>query len=563
MRILTLSTLLFLLISQSTTAQVAPLEMIPASAAVVIRLQAPETTLNGVASFINKVQPGIGDLAKAQMLPALGRNLSNPTLAGIDQTQDWYVACFMDENRKPQSVMLIPTTDVAEVRKVMGTKFDFVEKDGWLACSTDDQCHARFESCVNGSVKSIAGSLDDRTKPMMMTGHLCIFVNAPVLKEAFAEELGSAEGRLEDLLQLMGNQIRLTNPQLDIGYVLDMYRDLGKVLLQGVRDSGSFAISVKVTDDALQIEQLLSVAADSKTDTFFQTQPVSDMQRLTSVPQGLAGYMAMHGNPDVVLDWSEQMMQNMFKDDEQKEQAAKSIALMRQAKFGTISAGGDLLPEADEAMRYFGVSEIGPTAVLLEAMQAFGTGMEYEIAGIVQKQTFEVDAEQIDGQSVGIYRLEQTMPAGLDPTGLQKALNDKLYGPDGIVQRIVMQDGLVLQTMGGDLESMQRLMASVQWSDSRLLAARARQHEEANLLILADVPNMVLKFAKLIIGTGMLPVPVQPEQLDGLEIAPSYAGFSMAVESQHLSTRTSIPVETFQGFAQIGMFVQQLGGQAR
>ena len=563
MRILTLSTLLFVLFSQSTTAQVAPLEMIPASAAVVIRLQAPETTMDDIATLVNKVQPGIGDLAKSQMLPALGRAAFNPTLAGVDQTRDWYAVVFMDENQAPQRVLLIPTTDAAAVRKAMGTKFDFVEKDGWLACSTDDQYHTEFESCVNGSVKSIAGSLDDRTKPIMMSGHLCIFVNAPVLKEAFAEELGSAEGRLEDLLQVMGDQIRLTNPQLDIGYVLDMYRDFGKVLLQGVKDSSSLAISVKVTEDALQIEQLLTVEADSQTDAFFQTQPVSDLARLTSVPEGLAGYVAMHGNPQTLFDWSERLMSKMFKDDEQKEKMAKSIALMRQAKFGTISVGGDLLPDADAAMRYFGVSEISPSSVVRQALQAFGTGMEYEIAGIRQKQTFELDAEKIDGQSVGIYRVEQTMPPGLDPTGLQKALNEKLYGPDGIVQRIVMQDDLMLQTMGGGLESMQRLMTPVQWSDSQLLASRARQHEKANLLILVDVPNMVLKFAKLILGTGLLPVPIQTEQLDGLEIAPSYAGFSMAVENQRLSTRTSIPVETFQGFAQIALFVQQQRGQGR
>ena len=200
---------------------------------------------------------------------------------------------------------------------------------------------------------------------------------------------------------------------------------------------------------------------------------------------------------------------------------------------------------------------------MAEAFQLLGSGIDYDIAGIQVRSTLQSDAESIDGQSVSIFQMEQTIPPALDPTGMQKALNEKLYGPDGIVQRIALKDDLVLQTMGGGTESMKQLLTSTGWSDPKLLEARARQHAEANLLILVDVPNAVLKFAKLILGTGAVPVPVQPEQLDGLVIPPSYAGFSLAMEKQRLSARTSIPLETFQGFMQIGLFIQQLRGEAR
>ncbi len=462
-----------------------------------------------------------------------------------------------------KGVLLLPATDTTKLKTAMGSAFKFAEKDGWLACSRAEQYLGEFERCQSGQVESIAGKIDDRTKSALMSGHLCVVVNGPALKEAFADELASAEDRLEELLQNMKELIRTGNPEMDMAFVLDMYRDFGKVLLQGVRDSNSAAISVKVTDDAVQIEHLLTVEADSKTDAFFQTQPVSDMARLTSVPEGLAGYMAIHGDPHVLFDWSERMMLQMFKEDELKEKAAKSIALMRAAEFGTLAVGGDLLPDEDTALRYFALSEISPSSVMREAFEILGTGMDYEIAGIRQKQTVEMDAETIDGQSVHILRMEQTMPEGFDPTGMQKAINEKMYGPDGIVQRIVLKDDLVLQTMGGESASMKRLMTATKWSDSQLLAARARQYEQANVLILVDVPNSVEKFAKLILGTGVFPVPVKAEQLDGLEIAPSYAGFSMAVEKQHLTARTSIPTETFRGFVQIGMFVQQLGAPAR
>jgi hypothetical protein len=136
MRTLTLSILLFVVVTQPAVAQVSPLETIPDSAAVVVRLQAPEATIDTVAVFVNKVQPGIGDIVKAQLKPALGRAAFNPGLAGVDQTKDWYAVLFVDENQKPQRAVLLPTTDAAAAKKAMGTKFDFVEKDGWLACTT-------------------------------------------------------------------------------------------------------------------------------------------------------------------------------------------------------------------------------------------------------------------------------------------------------------------------------------------------------------------------------------------------------------------------------------------
>ncbi len=563
MRSLILSILMCGVIAQSTVAQEAPLGMIPASAAVVIRLQAPETAAGDLRAFLNKVQPGIGDLAGAQLPSALGQMISNPALAGVDQSRDWYFAVFVDGLGPPENVLLLPAADVAELKKAMGPEYEFVEKDGWLACSTEDRYHDAFEQCVSGAVESIAARIDERTTSALMSGHLGVVVNAAVLRESFAEELDSAEERLEGLIQIIAQQLRNASPGMDMDYVFDIYRDAGKFLLQGVRDSTSMALSVKVTDSTLQIEHLLSVTADTATDAFFQTQPVNDLARLTTVPEGMAGYVAIHGNPLVLLDWSERLVSRMLSDEEQQEKMAKSIAIMRQAKFGAIAGGGDLLPDKDPALRYYAVSEISPPSVMAETMQLFATGIDYDIAGIQVSSTLQTDAESIDGQSISIFQMEQTIPPELDPTGMQKALNEKLYGTDGIVQRIALKDDLVLQTMGGGTESMKRLLTSTGWSDPKLLEARARQHEQANLLILVDVPNSVLKFAKLILGTGAVPVPVQPEQLDDLVISPSYAGFSLAVEKQRLSARTSIPLETFQGFVQIGQFIQQLTGQAR
>ncbi len=552
---------LFTLFLPTLSAQESGFDLIPETAAAVVRIQAPEQITADLVEFINKVQPGFGGLAEAQLPMAFGQAIKNPQLAGVDQSKDWYVALFVDESGEPKGVLVLPVTDADEAKGAMEETFEFVEHKTWLICSPEGQFLDEFEELKDGKLKSAASLLDEQLEAIVMKGHVTFAVNAVLLRETFADELNSADDRLEELIQMMAAQIKQASPSMDMEYVLDMYRDLGKAVLQAVNDSESYALSIEVTDDALKIDQLLTVGKETDTAAFFATQPVSDMPTLKSVPEGLMGYMGIHGNPDSLLTWSKSVVEKVIKNDEQKALTLKALESLTEAEFGTLAAGGDLLPEEDVAMRYFSVAEIAPAQLIRDMMKSLGNGVEYEVAGIEQQLTYEPDAEKIGDQSVDIYRLKQTIPDSLDPTGMQKKVNEKLYGPDGMVQRLLLKGDVMLQTMGGGLDAMKRLAESSEWQDETLLSARARQHEKANVIVLVDLPNSVYKFAKLIIGTGTLPIPIQLEQIEGLELPASYSGFSLAMEENRLSTTTNISVESFQGFVLMAMYVQQMRQQ--
>lgn len=552
---------LFTLFLPTLSAQESGFDLIPETAAAVVRIQAPEQITADLVEFINKVQPGFGGLAEAQLPMAFGQAIKNPQLAGVDQSKDWYVALFVDESGEPKGVFVLPVTDADEAKGAMEETFEFVEHKTWLICSPEGQFLDEFEELKDGKLKSAASLLDEQLEAIVMKGHVTFAVNAVLLRETFADELNSADDRLEELIQMMAAQIKQASPSMDMEYVLDMYRDLGKAVLQAVNDSESYALSIEVTDDALKIDQLLTVGKETDTAAFFATQPVSDMPTLKSVPEGLMGYMGIHGNPDSLLTWSKSVVEKVIKNDEQKALTLKALESLTEAEFGTLAAGGDLLPEEDVAMRYFSVAEIAPAQLIRDMMKSLGNGVEYEVAGIEQQLTYEPDAEKIGDQSVDIYRLKQTIPDSLDPTGMQKKVNEKLYGPDGMVQRLLLKGDVMLQTMGGGLDAMKRLAESSEWQDETLLSARARQHEQANVIVLVDLPNSVYKFAKLIIGTGTLPIPIQLEQIEGLELPASYSGFSLAMEENRLSTTTNISVESFQGFVLMAMYVQQMRQQ--
>ena len=74
---------------------------------------------------------------------------------------------------------------------------------------------------------------------------------------------------------------------------------------------------------------------------------------------------------------------------------------------------------------------------------------------------------------------------------------------------------------------------------------------------MGDLPSYFSEVANMILSSGALPIPVQADGLEDLEIPRSYAGFAMVAEPNRLHVRSVIPVETFQGITQLGMFFQQ------
>lgn len=554
---------LSLLTSGNSAAQEAsPLSLIPDDASVVIRLKAPDTTLTDLAAFVDKVQPGLGGMVQIQS-SLLGTALHNPTLAGVDMSQDWYAAVFIDSQQERGAALLVPTTDSQALQDAVGEGFHFFKTDGWVAYAKKQALVERIENCAGGDLQSITKLLDEGSGVRLSSGHLTAVVNAGSLQKAFADELAGAEQNIDKLIDEMAEQVSRTSPGIDMQYVMDMYRDMGRLVVQGLRDATVGTISLSITEDDLQVEEFLTVKEGSQSDTFLQSHPVSDLARLQSVPDGLSGYWALSGNPETLFDWTERLLSGSVSDEAVKEKFSKSLEFMRKTKMGTVAGGGDLFPDEDAALRYFGVNEFTPAAPLRDAFLTFAPETEYEIAGIRQKLHIEKDFETVDGHSVDLYRFEQTIPPEMDPLGIQNAINERFYGPDGITQRLVLSENLFLNTIGGGTESIRKLLAPKEWSDETLLAARKRLPDTANLVMMADMPGLLHKFAKILLSSGKLPVPIRAEQLDTLQLSKSYAGFSLAAGPQQLHARTSLPVETFQGFAQIGMFVQQIMAGAR
>lgn len=537
-------------------------DLIPDTATFVVRLQTPDQTVKDVANFVDQVQPGFGPVVEGQAA-ALGQVIQNPTLAGVDRTKDWYLLAFPSPgpnpaDSPPEAVYLIPVTDADAARAALGDRFGFAEKNGYLAWSEEAILAEQMKSCFEGKTAAISKKMDEASAEKMMASHLTVFINAEALKTTYADQLAQADETLEEALAALADQMKVASPGLDPEMALGIYRTLGAYLIQAARDSESAVASINIADGILRIEELLTVAKGTQADEFLAAQPVSNMARLTNVPAGLDGYFGVSGDPTRLIAWAGEFIDSQVTDEAAKAKFQKSLKAMEGVKFGAYVGGGGLNMEQEGVMQLFGIAEVAPSDKMRAALMLFQDEMKYEIGGITQTQSFKPNAETIAGQTVDLYRFKQTFPPEMDPTGMQAAIHDRMYGDGTMQQRLVFKNDLITTTVGGGTEAMKQLLDASKSTDSNMLKARAALHKESNLLLLTDVPNLVLDFAKLILETGAIPVPVQAEQLEPLKIAPSYAGFSMAVAPQQLHFRTNVPVETFQGFAQIGMFVQGL-----
>lgn len=548
----------FMFVCSGVAAQETPLDVIPETAGIVIRFQAPDKIKTDLSAFINKVQPGFGGFVEAQFPTILGEMSKNQSLDGLDLEKDWYMVLMIDDEGEPQPVLVLPTNDMEAAKEAAESTFEIAENKEWLICAMDA---AMLEDFDSDDVDSFASVLDEKTAARLASGHISLVVNGGQLKEDFADELEAADEQLEQAIDAIVQQASQTNPAMNMEAVFGIYKEMGKAFLQAVRDSESLAISLEFKEGTFQVDTLLTVAESTATAKFLESQPVSKMERLTSIPAGQLGYFAAHGKMDTLMEMIKPLSSGLITDEDAKARMLKAMDIVQEVKFGTMAGGGTLVPDEEASLRFVGISEVSPSSKLKEAMQLMGSGVEYETAGVKMKQTYEAGAEKLDGESVDIFRTEQTLPEGLDPTGMQKAINEKFYGAEGIVQRILVKDDVMYQSMGGGLDSLKGLLAGKSWTDEKLIAARTELHEEANLVFLVDMPNSILQVARAVLDTNALPVPVKADQLDGLEIDPSYAGFSMAAGKGTLESRGTIPVETFKGFVQAAMFLQGLRNQ--
>lgn len=520
-----------------------PLSLLPADAHIIIRVQAPEKTLQDLADFVNSIQPGAGGMILGQQ-SAIGGAIGNPGLVGVDMSRDWYVAINVNKGGPPQTALLLPTTDADAMQSAMGSLTGHAIGD-WVAFGRNEGDLAGIKSCEQGDAKSVA--LSDDVKAAFSGRHVAVLINGTQVKQKFADELEQMETQWEGFVSMIVGQIQATSPQTNVESVKELYSMMGSTAIQIINDTDSLLLTVNVADGNLEIGEMLSVTPDSVSGRYLSAQKSTAFSQLAKMPTGLQGYLGVNVDVQPMMDWSLRMMVGALSED--PEVAAKlktQFESVRDWKVGEMCLGGGF-SEAG-GMQYLQRTELAPGKVVREFMQAFGELGKVTVSGIEQEYDYQRAAEKVGGLEVDVLNVKQNVPEGFDPTGMAKELIDAMYGENGMQQRVAVDGDVIYQVVGGDLDLLGALVTGDAQPTTAWTSVRAAHPEQVNVMGMIDLPAVVLSAMKMFSKVPQAGIPVDEQMLDAIQFPESYVGFSMVASKDRLDVLTTIPASTLQNF---------------
>ncbi len=273
----------------ATYAADSPLAQISRDADVVIRIRQFDGTVEKVAALVNAVQPGFGDMV-SQNAPAFGLAISNPGMAGVDRSKDFYLCLFMREEGEPKALFAIPTTDGEALSKALPGNFEAQVRDDWVFYADKD--HGVPE--VAGESDSLATILegDSNAAKVFANSDISLHVNIDHIAEVYDSKLQQGREFFETQLEQGLNAPNVANPEAIVGIL----KAEAKLAFKLLDETESLTLGLTPSAEQLQVDQLLEFAEGSDLAKFVANQPKSKFAGITKLAAGLPAYVGMSGD---------------------------------------------------------------------------------------------------------------------------------------------------------------------------------------------------------------------------------------------------------------------------
>ena len=398
----------------------------------------------------------------------------------------------------------------------------------------------------------------------MRSCDLALFVNVKHLAgTVYKKELDSVADEIDKAL----GEIQDSAPEvsgMDMESIFRMYGDAAKVLVQGVRDTRGVTVGVTVNPVGAHIESRVQLEPDSATDKLVRMHNPSPMRGLAQLPPGKLLYLGLRGNMSAILEWSMKFSAGLTKDEATRNKMLEAVKGMSGLEFGDQWTVFNLGNKDEGWMQILTVSEAIPITRYRDMIRSTSALIgQLNIGPITQTTEVQADAEKYGSHSADLITRKMEVDASLDPTGMQKKMMERLYGPDGMIQRIVYLRDRAVQTMGGGKKAMEEALASSEKAPApgtrgaslertALDATRNNLQKNANILLLADLPTLVSGWVNIFTEQMQevgVTLPSAPKTTEPAEKKRSYLGFSLAVEPSAVNTDTFIPIDQIKGLS--------------
>lgn len=541
-------------------------DLIPDSAAAVIYMKAPKTTLKDAAAFVDDIQPGFGQMVQGQA-GMLGIGISNPTMQGVDQGRDWYAAVFLRKNADPTVAFVIPALNPKAMQEAVDDNFEFIATEDYGIYSEDAETMKLISAHLESSTsKSIGALASEKMKALVADSHFAVAINLEKVKSIYQDELLQLRDQIaEGVEEAQGQMTEVPGVNLEwIPGLVETVLDYARV---AVEEAEGYALSLTLAKSGVRVEEFVEFTASGEASRFLAKYPTEQIKTLAQLPPRQLAYGAFSSSLGQLNVMGMDIVPKMLKlDDEQKAQWAEAKKTMQQMRFGSAGSSFTLGDLEEGLLRGVTLTQVAPTDKYRELTQqvtAATSGLE--VPGVRQEMTYEQNFEEIDGVKVDLL-VTTTISDDDQFGGLQEQMNQILYGGDAMEVRIAYLDGATLQTVGGGQAAMKAALQAYKGStgatDTVLARDTAPLGATNNIVGLIDLPTLLVNGLKIAAASPFLPpLPFDEDSLGEMNIERSYIGVTVATGKDGVGGMLHIPKDTLKASFKLFSFFQQIQAQ--
>ncbi|MDB5388060.1 MAG: hypothetical protein JWM11_3706 [Planctomycetaceae bacterium] len=531
-----------------------PLKAIPGDAAVVLRIKGFQTVVNKVAALADAVQPGSGQSVKFGS-NLVGGLISNPTLEGIDQEGEFFLAVFTEKEKQPGLVFVVPSKDLPAMKEALGDAVSFVEVGTHGVYSSDEELiNAVKEQIKSKENDSLADAIDGKSAAVMNRGDVSVFVNVPHLLEIYKNEFAAAQGQIENI----GKTERPANapPGMNWDAIMAAVQTFTGKLVKAIEDHDGITISLAFTDKDVVIEKFFKLDDKSETGKSLKGGTGSDMPLLNSLPAGSMGYYSIQCDLSSLTTQLLEFSATVIEDEKVRTSLKDFLKEIGSVKFNGVAGAFNILGNStDGAFRMVNVVNVSdPQKVRTLSKKYAETLKVFEANNTKTEMTYKSDAEKIGANSIDQTISKITISDDAPDAEKQKKMMKFMYGDGPIVARLAYLKDKLIQTAGGGKEAMESALKSLdsRTSTAAIQAARYKLGAKPNFVGLIDMANLALQGMKIAKDADENALPFNPDAIaKDLVLTPSYIGFALEVEDAALSMKTVVTLDQIKSIAQL------------
>ncbi|HVW38813.1 MAG TPA: hypothetical protein VHB99_15970 [Pirellulales bacterium] len=559
------------------------LDAIPDQAAVVARIASLDKLAGGFKELAANLGP-LGLIAGPGFENGLNRQVFQlgGDVQGVDRSAPAYIVLFPLDNEREPAAWLVRATDETKLRRavlhagaeetltpekrddgfeklVKNDRTWYFGRFGEWTLYTSNETVVKLLAFDRGQTKTFASLVEPRAKEMLESGDGAVIVNAAMLIEKYGDKLAEARDRaLRQIDSLpdenLGGGTGNSNPKA----TKKLYSTLAGMGFDVLKDAKWFAGRVNFTAAGVELGGMLGVKESSGAAKLLAAHPPSALEHLGLLPAGAMAYFGYQFDYRETSKLTREFNQLAYGDDSPNTQKLNAASELK-AEAGPGAIVGSFSFLAGGGISISSLQQAEQPEKLNAAEGQIQQATEAKTPGYDQSAEFRAGAETYQGRPVDLlttrFAFKDTADQGQQ---IGQKMIQKIFGGTSLETRMTAIEGLAVHAGGNDPKYLQQTVEALSSGEGVLglddAFAKTRDHlgDEANLLILLNVPRLVVDIVGLIRDIPPFDMLLAQAPFNfGVQPAISYAGIAIAAQPQALRVQLYIPVEQPKGVLQI------------